>query len=273
MLAAQYNSANLVSLLKTVTYLTSKHIMISPRFGSCLTKAIKYNPKDVRHILDSKLLTEDILYSREEDEYNGSILSMNIVQLACKYNPEALMFLLASKYDMSVFVSEIIGKSQDKVNSLKLAILYQPDAVEVLLKSKYGVNDLVKNTNNIMIVSCLVDCLTYQPASFQVLLKSGKMDHDDIYYKKDPFNELQKLNYNFPLLDAKTDINKSIPLMKHINERCDQTDPRVCTICSTFKNKVIFSPCDHYCCVSCAMRLDKCHICRTYIEEKFVVNF
>ena len=272
MIAAQYNSKNLIKLLKC-PIIDQSHMMVHKNLGSCLTKAIRYNPKEVRFILESNLLTNDVLYSRDNELYNDYVIGLNIVQLACKYNPEALMFILScDKLNLKELVHEVIGKNHDKINSLKIAILYQPECVETLLKSKYGCNNLVKETNMIMSISCLVDCIHKQPASFPLLIKSGKFTESDIKYNnRDPVNELSlavKISHNN--FTTTTDFYNEVPIMKYKNEPCKNNDANVCEICSENKSKVIFDPCGHKSCVSCSMKIKKCHLCRSAISKRMV---
>lgn len=269
MLAAEYNSDNLVRLLNS-PHIKSHHMMVHKNLGSCLTKAIRYNPKDVRFILQSNLMNNEILYSRENEIYNDYVVTLNIVQLACKYNHEALMFILRENKNMKELVHEIIGKSRDKLNSLKIAILYQPECVEVLLKSDYGTIELIKETNPIMGISCFMDAIYKQPASFPLLLKYGKYNEEDLKYKNNnpisAINNLIKVSHD--TFSASTNFYEEVPLIKYKNEPCDSNHPQACTICSENKANIIFNPCGHKCCVSCSLRITKCHFCRNGIQNR-----
>lgn len=270
MLAAQYNGKNLLTLLKS-PLIKQNHMMEHKNLGSCLTKAIRYNPKTVRHILESKLMNDDILYSRENETYNDYIVGLNIIQLACKHNPEALMFILSNN-NLDELVHEVIGKNPDKINSLKVAILYQPESVEILLKSKYGTNKLIKETNTIMNISCLIDAIERQPASFPILLKSGKFTNEDINFgNTDPINELHRIvKIRHDRFSLTCDYYEMLPIMKYKNDPCASNDSSACGICSANKCKVIFDTCGHKCCVSCSMRINKCHLCRANINNRIV---
>jgi len=272
MLAAQYSSNNLVTLLNH-PYIKPGHMMLDRNLGSCLTKAIRYNPKDVRYILQSNLMNNGVLYSRENEVYNGFVVGLNIVQLACKYSPDALMFILDSGKNLQNLVYEIIGKSKDKINSLKISILYQPECVEVLLKSVYGTNEIIKQTNTIMSVSCLTDAAYKQPASFPILLKYGKFEPCDIEYNEsNPLNIINAvIKIKHEILTVSSDFYKEVPLMKNKNEPCEADDVNVCAICSENKSNIIFDPCGHKSCVSCSMRIVKCHMCRIPIEKRFSI--
>jgi hypothetical protein len=251
-------------------------MIVKPRFGSVLTKLIKYHPNEVRLMTNTsaklgvaKLLTEDILLSREEDIHNDRPIGLNIVQLACKYHPEALMFLLSSGHDLTKQITEITGPMTDRINALKLAILYQPESVTILLKSKYGAG-LIAATNPIMNKSCLVDSIYEQPASFGPLLTYATPAERD--FNGDPFKVFSEINPNYYTITAKTDLYATYPLMKELNERCTSDDPNLCTICTTFKRKVIFAPCQHTACVTCSTTLSKCHQCRTDIKQYLVAK-
>jgi hypothetical protein len=62
----------------------------------------------------------------------------------------------------------------------------------------------------------------------------------------------------------------NIPLIKHENIIADKGG-KSCNICMVYKPLIVFFPCCHGCCVSCAFKLDKCHQCRGVIEDRRVV--
>ena len=41
-----------------------------------------------------------------------------------------------------------------------------------------------------------------------------------------------------------------------------------CNICYSYEATVIFLPCYHKSCISCSIKINKCHICRHQIESR-----
>jgi hypothetical protein len=276
MIAAQYNGDNLKLLLKS-EYIKTQHLMLHKNIGSCLTATIKYCPKLIRFVLDSDKMTAEIMDSKENEKHFNTIISMNIVQLACKHNPEALMFLISSKYNITDHINETVGKSDDMVNAFKLAIIYQPECVEILLKSKYYTDEMINNTNNIMTKSCALDALDMQPLSFIKLAKSGKFKHVHmIFGGHSPMDRIMHIYYSNRYDDntdtqyeqVADDILKKCPTIKNPDQLCDSTDPDACVMCSGRKNKIFISPCNHKACITCSTRTYKCHMCRGQIAQR-----
>jgi hypothetical protein len=275
MIAAQHNIDNLRLLLKN-NNIEEKHLMVHKNLGSCLSTVIRFHPKAIRYILDSDKMNDKLIESRENDSYFNTIINMNIVQLACKYSDEALMFICSSKYDVSNLVEETVGKSNDLVNSLKLAIIYQPDCTEYLLKSKYCTDTLINNTNKIMIKSCSINALDYQLGSFIKIAKSNKFKHIHMTYNQlSPINQLID-TYYLNLYDDGTDAQydkiadillKKFPLIKNTDEFCTSSDKDACNMCCMKKNKV-FLNCGHKACIACSTKIYKCHMCRTQITQR-----
>ena len=59
--------------------------------------------------------------------------------------------------------------------------------------------------------------------------------------------------------------------MKLINTKIEESDSfedTACTICYSYISNVILDPCHHKLCVSCSIKINKCHICRKYIEKR-----
>lgn len=279
MIAAEYNINSLEELLK-MDIIESKHFMVHNNMGSCLTKAVKYNPQAIKLIYESNIINQydEILKCRENDFENDSIINMNIIQLACKYNSDSLLPLLCiNKLNiLNEFIYEILYVEKNVyINSLKLAIIYQPDAITTLLQSKYFRHELIEQTNNICITSCLIDSLHYQPFSFVKLLKLNKMDQQDIYYNNsNPFKEFNDLfiNSNSNYITSDTDFEKMFPLLKIKNEKCDNKCDNICTICYSNKSNILLTNCYHQCCIICSLQITKCPICNNLIINKLPLH-
>ena len=44
-----------------------------------------------------------------------------------------------------------------------------------------------------------------------------------------------------------------------------------CQICYHSRRYVVFNPCGHICCISCASKINRCHMCRGCIKSKIKV--
>jgi len=98
----------------------------------------------------------------------------------------------------------------------------------------------------------------FQPATIYYIQNSSKFDeiiyeHDEHFYG---FNYKIKLNKN-----------KIKSVIHYIlgKQEIDITNP--CTLCNTFKTKVIFTKCKHKFCITCALKSNNCNICRAEISD------
>jgi hypothetical protein len=276
-----YNSDNLeLTLGKYDKYIKSNHLYVHKNMGSCLTKIIKYNPQDIRHLLESKIVGDnlDVFQTREDEKYVDSIIGMNIVQLSCKYSPDSLSFLLSSKYEEVIrsMIYENIGSEVDLLNSFKIAIIYQPDCISQIIKSKYYTKQLLNDTINIMPQkNLLLDSFGYQPQSFVKLLETksinglfidGHKTNNDTAFKR-----IQNMVNHNKIINENTNYLLISNLFRYKDTICDNiNDINCCQLCSFKQNKVLFLPCLHKCCVSCGLKIPECHICRGEINQKIV---
>ena len=81
-------------------------------------------------------------------------------------------------------------------------------------------------------------------------------DREILYKGADGFNYKIKLNKN-----------KIKSVIHYIlgKQEIDITNP--CTLCNTFKTKVIFTKCKHKFCITCALKSNNCNICRAEISD------
>ena len=199
-------------------------------------------------------------------EYNNINFPANYFEIACRYNSDSVKILLNNKnINLSEVISNIYNKNDYKFNCIKLALLYQPYALKYILESKYCTRNLIIETNLLINDGCLFEALNNQIASYSILYNSDYISdltyhtiHGDINIKyKEIINNYDiNLDKLLKIPDSPTDIN----------------DNELCSICYNNKYKIIFSPCSHKSCVTCAVKLYKCHQCRTIIKNKLIYN-
>lgn len=270
MIAAEHNIICLKILLN-LNCIKEKHFYANKNSGSCLTRMITKNPQEIIILLNHKVLNMNILNLRQYDKYDGQIINMNIIQLASKYSPDALMLLLGSKYDFSHLIFEVVKKNDILLNSFKIAIIYQPECVKIFLNSKYDKKKMFIETNEISTTSCFMDALKMQPASYINLIASNEYTSKEFVHGGSNPSDYYKRLFNIDSDSDEENFETISPLLKFKDE---QTDDELvqCTICSINKKKVIFNPCSHKFCVNCSIRLKKCPQCNGNIQDKLVYD-
>lgn len=273
MIASIYNIESFEILLnKFSDKFSIKHLIGNKYNGSCLTKLIKHNPQGIRFIINSKLMTNQLILSQEIDNINDYNTSLNVIQLACVYSSDALSFILNSEFDLTDLIFEIKGKKDNLFNALKLAITYQPDCIPLLLKSKYGSLDLLLDTEKLLNKNLLIGAFELQSNSCVKLIENKLIiDNPDKFLNS---NILDQFTKSFPNvnIDNFNKLKTQYPLTKENDTFCSRKDPNVCNICVSKIKKVLFQPCNHTFCVGCSIRLKSCPNCRSSITDKIVFN-
>jgi len=220
-------------------------------YGSCLTISSQYQPTAAKTLLEWNDLAWKIIYSVDNKE--------NFLNIACKYNPEVVKFILESKYDLTEFIETGVP--------FYYACKYQPDAVTYILNSEYGSKDLIFKTVDERV--CIDEAYEVQPRSLMNIL-SSKYGGEDLLYHDD--EKGYKLFYKISkIFDNISTFNEILNIkLASYNNIVATEDDECCDICYTYKPIVIFNPCFHMSCVGCAFKLRKCHKCRTKIEERKV---
>lgn len=99
--------------------------------GSCLTISAKYQPLALQYLLDWDLLDKKTLLTVYEKE--------TFLEIGCRENAESVKYSIDSTHDLSeLFDEKTYGK-----NILSIACKFQPDAVKYILESKYFYENLL----------------------------------------------------------------------------------------------------------------------------------
>ena len=245
-------------------------------FTRCFALACRYSPGAIKLLLKTNKIDlcncYDIIKIRDENGVENYIA--NYVQIACRYNPDCLRELLNTVPDLTVALHEINIDNKDNnmrhFNAFVLAIMFEPEAVRMLINSKYMTTEYIQQTSQIVQTSCLQFAFETQIASFSHMLMTQNNN-----FKKDPI-----LNNQIPGIfggqGSRVTYNsihyQESPLFKHKDVMCATTDPHACSLCCSNHMKVIFSPCGHKSCVSCAIKLYTCPQCRADIKHKLIFN-
>jgi hypothetical protein len=135
-----------------------------------------------------------------------------------------------------------------------------PESFQVLISSDYCTKDMIDTTEKLL--GSFAELYEFQPASIYYMQTSikfnGKInyDEDEHYYG---FNYKIKLNTN-----RIKDITHYILGKQEV----DTNTAELCTICGTFKNKVLFTTCKHKYCITCALKSNNCALCRGEVKDK-----
>lgn len=258
-------SANIIKLFLDNKLLKKDMIFKHLDHGSALITAAQYQPLAVKYLLElDGIEIMELNHCRLISTKEGDTFNKNFMEIACIFQPMAVKYAIGSKYDMTtIFASS---------SSVILATMYQPTALRHILDSKYGSLELLKQkSENKKEDYCLHTAFAHQPWSLKIIIDSEHCTEeylrieDDIGYKL--FDKMKRI---YPNLEDLSQV-KELELCNEINEICDEDDSALCNICCTFRTKVIFTPCFHTCCVGCAFRMPKCHICREDIEHRKVL--
>ena len=157
----------------------------------------------------------------------------------------------------------IYNYEYDTVSPIDILIERHPNLFRKFMNSKYGgKNFLLKNgaQRNEWIIDIAYD---RQPQSLLILLDY----YDYLLIKHDIISNLiKKINKIFNNVNNLNDL-KEMNLLNNENVHVDKDNVNnCCNICYSYEATVIFLPCYHKSCISCSIKIDKCHICRQPIE-------
>ncbi|QKF93674.1 ankyrin repeat domain-containing protein with RINg finger domain [Fadolivirus algeromassiliense] len=255
MYASKYNGEALKYLMKHPD--TSNNMLYYGHldYGSCLTIGAKYQPLAIKYILNWKNLDWKVINSMENKS--------NFMNIACTYNAESVKYALESDCDLTDLM-----ECRGNEFPFLCACRYQPEAVNYILESKYATPKLIfEKINN---RTCIDEAYDLQPKSLFYILKSKYANNTILQVEDERGYKLSsRIRKVFPNIETINDIS-SINLTQYTNEIASDNDKK-CDICYNFKQVVILLPCYHMCCVGCAFKLNKCHQCRTIIEDRKVL--
>ena len=233
-----------------INNLTKKH----SECNTALIIACKNNLESARHILSWKYYNNDLLL------YNSN--NKNILQIICENQYMAFNYILDFNCDIEYYIYNYEYNTIPPIDTL---IERHPFLFKKFMNSKYGgKNYLLKNgaQRNEWIIDIAYN---RQPKSLLILLEY----RDYLLIKNEIISNLiKKVNNIFNNVNNLTDL-KEINLLNNENVYIDSdNNNNYCSICYSFESTVIFLPCYHKSCISCSIKIDKCHICRQKIESR-----
>jgi hypothetical protein len=145
----------------------------------------------------------------------------------------------------------------NEFNLAGILAINNPDSFQVLISSDYCTSDMIEKTEQLL--GSLAEVYEFQPGSIYYMQTSPKFngkikyDEDEHFYG---FNYKIKLN-----------ANRIKNITHYIQGRQELDIINPCTICNTFKNKVLFTTCKHKFCISCALKSNNCPLCRGEVKD------
>ncbi len=258
MYASRYNSDAVKLLLKNkhidsnLDLLTSTHT----DYASALTVAARYQPLAVKYILSHPNLSWKVVHSQEDKK--------DFIEIACMYNAESVKCAIDSKYDLSEHIND------HDATAMILAAKYQPDAVKYILESKYVTAEVFKyrkDKRNCVDEAfdfqprALLYMINSKLATPELLNQP-----DAIGYRL-----IHKLQQIYPELTNLKNVKDNRLVDYTNTANFEEYDATTCNICCAYKTRVAFSPCFHTACIGCAFKLKDCHLCRMHVDKKNVI--
>lgn len=240
---------------------------------SCLALATQHNSNQlIQNIIEWDKMTMNFICIKHNNK--------NILELGCRYNTHLVKCLIKSKYDITQLFTN------NTTTTVQTAAKYQPDAFIAIMESKYATEHMLSyiNSNN---ESCTNIALECQPLVLKWIIESKycsdkilSLTHREQVdengdpngsYSKDLYHTLRNNNQNQVRFREIGDI-KNIKLCNMSNiESKDESNNDTCTICEVFKKNVFFDPCGHTICGGCAIKLNECPWCKSRISHKKVM--
>jgi len=232
--------------------------------GSLLTYVIKYRPQLFDKIveIDKNFMikdTIDLMIDPCEDGYKRFNQRLNILYLAGILNVDIFSKLLKiiSPLKLNRLLSTPLYLNSNEFNLQGILALNNPESFQVLISSDYCTPEMIDKTEQLL--GSFAEVYEFQPASIYYMQTSPKFngkikyDEDEHFYG---FNYKIKLN-----------VNKIKNITHYILGKQELDIFNSCTICGTFKNKVIFTTCKHKFCIGCALKSNSCPLCRGEVKD------
>lgn len=231
-------------------------------YGSALITASKYSPDIVKLILEWSKTTDKLLSCTEN--------KLNFIQVASINNPNSLKIILESKLDLTKYMNEYYSEkySDYYYHPFILACKYEPECVKHFLESKYCSEKLLyKNVDGKIAIQYALEC---QPKALMYIVNSKYGTHNMLShtYQKTGYTILNRIKLGNIGINNFKDVQNKLNIVNYKNEICEENP---CSICYTYKPIICLAPCMHTVCVSCALLIKKCSVCKKTISNKAVI--
>ena len=165
MFASKYNGEAMRFLLKHKDYHENMLYSGHMDYGSCLTMSAKYQPIALKHILKSNISWKllNTLYNK-----------LNFIQIGATFNSESVKIALESDLDD---IKELLTQPEP---AIVLACRYQPDAVKYILDSQYASREMIMEKINGS-REAILEAADFQPKALSYILKSRFGDTEMLY--------------------------------------------------------------------------------------------
>ena len=239
----------------------------------CFLLACRYQHNNIRKLLNTQKVDlfncYDIATIHGDTEYD--YFMCNYLQIACIYNSDSVKELVNSNININdALIEQNTDNPNKPFNAFILAIIYNNNSVAHLINSNFVNNEYILSTNTLLKQNCLHYAYNINIASLNILYKSPKfaMFHNDATEG----NISMHFRHNDNNYYNENQISLDDPLLNKNDMHCTSGDINMCTICCSNIQCVIFAPCSHKTCVSCAIKINKCHLCRSNIAHKLYFN-
>ena len=259
MKSIEMGSSYIFDLLSPNDLLNQNVCFYNKTMGSVLTKACRYYPLMIKKIFD--------ILDTQNKEYLNILMKVkengcNFLQIATQYNIYSLKILLELKNDIKEYFIEKITYNDMEQNCITIAALYNQNNILPILNYKFCDTDYITKlliVGNEHFYSIII---RNQPSSLLILKQHNHFKH---------VNPACIGDYNLTTVLGK--INNKI--FNRFNEIEDDTNNNICSICYTYKIKILLNSCSHTLCIACSLILSlqnsPCPICRTpFTTEKMI---
>lgn len=260
-IATRYNYKNLGILIN------DKRVMEKYNdYNKCFVIACRYESNSIKLLLETDKI--NLRKCNGILQYNNYNCYANFLQIACRYNESSVRELINIKQNLENYFTDIYIDNDNNIlfNALKLALIYEPNTFELILNSKYGNIKLLNDMSEICEENnCIIEIINKQMASY-LKLTNSKYFNESLYNHPKYGNLLDKFD------DMLTITRMDEKILKYKDIACDEYYSNICSICYSNEERIIFVPCSHKSCITCASRLGTCPQCRSIIEQKLLFN-
>jgi hypothetical protein len=239
-----------------------------------------------KQIINSKYFNKKTLNCHNPSNWNCLMLS-------CVYSPTVTKDIL--KYCDEKY---LLQTTDNNYNCLMIASEYFNNSAIDIIDNNIGIEQLLKkkNTNghNAFNRAChfnntdIIKKILTLDISFNIispinindlieLIMTNKCADIFIECNRTDINELKNilLNKTNQSLFKKLALNNSLNDIdiNNINEMIvNNSIDQECSICYDKKISLVFNPCGHMACNICSLKIDKCHLCKEYINGRIILH-